>query len=234
MKIIDKETGKRIGDDSKVDKKKLKEQDPILRNAEKDVNLEEFSAMDPPSAYDQERVVGFDYSGFDSFLKELVDEHAEVTEKTDKFDEALIQFKTNGFNFTDDINQVFNEFFEFFDEHIVPHNKKEERHYFRILHDRLIEAGEHGNGDDPATAVDIMEDDHVKFVQLAALTFNLLGLGARLKDTESKLMTFDLAFNTGRELAELLRLHIFRENETLFPLSQKLLTEEDFKIIHKL
>jgi hemerythrin-like domain-containing protein len=45
-------------------------------------------------------------------------------------------------------------------------------------------------------------------------------------------MTFDLAFNAGRELTELLRLHIFREDETLFPLSQQLLTEEDFNVIN--
>jgi hypothetical protein len=101
------------------------------------------------------------------------------------------------------------------------------------LHDRLIESGEHGNGENPSTAVDLMEDDHVKFIQLGSLVFNLLGLGIRLRDTESKIVTFDLAFNTGRELAELLRLHIFREDETLFPLSQQLLTIEDFLIIHE-
>jgi hemerythrin-like domain-containing protein len=114
----------------------------------------------------------------------------------------------------------------------LPHNRKEERHYFRILHDRLIESGEHGTGDIPSTAVDLMEDDHVKFIQLAALSFNLLGLATRLRDQESRLLTFDLAYNTGRELIELLRLHIFREDETLFPLSQEILHEEDFTFIN--
>lgn len=235
MKIIDKKTGKRIGaKDSEVKQhtKKLKEEDPILRNVDKDENLEEFSAMDPPSAYDKDRAVGARYDEMDSFLQELMDEHKEVIEKTERFDKALIQFKTNGYQFEEEINNAFNAFFVYFDDHILPHNRKEEAHFFRILHDRLIEAGEHGNGDDPSTAVDIMIDDHVKFIQLAALSFNLLGLGTRLQDPESKMMTFDLAFNTGRELSEMIRLHVFREDETLFPMSQNLLTEEDFSVIH--
>jgi hypothetical protein len=56
MKIIDKD-GKRIdgkASDQEI-KKKLKEEDPILRNAVKDENLEEYSPMDPPEAYDIER-----------------------------------------------------------------------------------------------------------------------------------------------------------------------------------
>ncbi|MCC7453467.1 MAG: hypothetical protein IT222_04815 [Crocinitomix sp.] len=51
MKIIDKD-GKRIdgkASDQEI-KKKLKEEDPILRNAVKDENLEEYSPMDPPEA----------------------------------------------------------------------------------------------------------------------------------------------------------------------------------------
>ncbi|MBI1837774.1 MAG: hemerythrin domain-containing protein [Flavobacteriia bacterium] len=236
MKIIDKETGKRVGaKDAEVKKhsKKLKEEDPILRNADKDENLEEFSAMDPPSAYDKERMVGANYETMNPFFQELMDEHKEVVAKTNEFDTALINFKTSGYNFTEELSQAFNTFFVYFDDHILPHNRKEERHYFRILHDRLIEAGEHGNGEEPSTAVDIMIDDHVKFIQLAALTFNLLGLGTRLQDTDSKIMTFDLAFNTGRELSEMIRLHVFREDETLFPLSQDLLTAQDFEVINE-
>ncbi|MFT5777223.1 MAG: hemerythrin-like domain-containing protein [Crocinitomicaceae bacterium] len=77
-------------------------------------------------------------------------------------------------------------------------------------------------------AVDLMEDDHNKFIQLATLCFNLLGLGTRLRDLESRGITFDLAYNNGKELSEMLRLHIFREDESLFPLAQELFTDEDF------
>lgn len=240
MKIIDKETGKRVGAkdvDVKAHSRKLKEEDPILRNANKSEESEElseeYSAMEPPDAYDKVRAIGVDYDAMDPFIQELMDEHKEVILKTNEFDAALLKFKSDSYVFDEEINNAFNDFFVYFDNHILPHNRKEERHYFRLLHDRLIESGEHGNGENPSTAVDLMEDDHVKFIQLGSLVFNLLGLGIRLRDTESKIVTFDLAFNTGRELAELLRLHIFREDETLFPLSQQLLTIEDFLIIHE-
>lgn len=235
MKIINRATGKRVGavDEEVVGiKKKLKEEDPILRNADKDENLEEFSAMDPPSAYDAERTVGADYEGMDPFIQELMDEHRDVIEKTRIFDEALMKFRDSGYVFAPEVDEAFNAFFRYFDEQILPHNRKEERDYFRLLHTRLIESGEHGTGENPDTAIDIMEDDHTKFIQLAALSFNFLGLGVRLRDPESRMMTFDLAFNAGRELTELLRLHIFREDETLFPISQQLLTDQDFNVIH--
>ena len=232
MKIIDKSTGRRVGakdTEVKEHKKKLKEEDPILRNADKDANLEEFSAMDPPEAYDESRAIGADYDNMHPFIQGLMDEHKELVEKIDTFDKALVDFKESGYVFTREVNDAFNSFFVYFDNHIVPHNEKEERYFFRILHERLIESGEHGTGDDPDTAVDLMEDDHNKFIQLSTLSFNLLGLGTRLPDLESRAMTFDLAYNSGKELTELLRLHIFREDETLFPLAQQLLTEDDFQ-----
>lgn len=237
MKIINKETGKRVG--SKVDpaikdhNKKLKEDDPIIRNVEKENESEELSAMDPPNAYDEKRKVGGEYAEMNKFLQELMDEHNIVKEKTNDFDKALVEFKENGYNITNDLHKTFNSFFVFFDEEILPHNQKEERDYFRILNTRLIESGEHGQKDNGYTAIELMEDDHVKFIQLASLTFNLLGLGSRLQDIQSRAITMDLAYNSGRELVELLRLHIFREDETLFPLSQQLLTEEDFKTINE-
>lgn len=232
MKIIDKKTGKRIGQtqtiDEKAYKKKMKEEDPILRNADKEANLEEFSAMDPPDAYSESHVIGSNYDVYHSFIQGLMDEHKALSEKIDAFDKALIQFKEGGYVFTKEINDTFNEFFTFFDNEIQPHNEKEEKIFFRILNDRLIESGEHSTSENPETAVQLMEDDHNKFIQLAALSFNLLGLATRLPDNTSRAITFDLAFNNGRELTELLKLHIFREDEILFPLAHKLFTQADY------
>lgn len=231
MKIIDKKSGTRVGSipsDKKAINKKLKDEDPILRNAGKEENLEEYSAMDPPEAYDKSKAIGADYKHMHPFIQNLMNEHEEAIEKLNVFDKALIKFKEDHFVFTQEMSASFNTFFKYFDSHIAPHNSNEEKYFFRILHERLIESGEHGTGEIPETAVDLMEDDHNKFIQLATLSFNMLGLGSRLRDIESKGITFDLAFNSGRELVELLRLHIFRENETLFPLAQQLLTDEDF------
>lgn len=230
MKIIDKDSGRRVGakdQETKDLNKKLKEEDPILRNADKDENLEEFSAMDPPSAYDKSRALGSDYVSMHPYIKGLMDDHENLKQKLNDFDVAMISFRESHFNFTRELSDEFNKFFVFFDEHIVPHNEREEHYFFRLLHERLIESGEHGTGEIPETAVDLMEDDHNKFIQLASLSFNLLGLGTRLKDAESRAMTFDLAFNSARELIELLRLHIFREDETLFPLAMQLITKDE-------
>lgn len=233
MKVIDTETGMRIGKTTEVDekalKKKLKEEDPILRNADKDQNLEEFSAMDPPEAYSKEHSIGSSYDLYHPFIKELMDEHKELSDKIDSFDKSLSKFKDSGYQFTKDVSDSFNEFFTFFDNHIQPHNEKEEKHFFRILHDRLIESGEHSpDEENPNTAVQLMEDDHNKFIQLATLSFNMLGLATRLPDLNSRGITFDLAYNNGRELIELLKLHIYREDEILFPLAHKLLKKEDY------
>lgn len=228
MKIISK-TGKRIdgkASDKEI-KKHLKEEDPIIRNAEKG-EMEELSPMDPPSGFDKERVIGMDYDAFHPALKELCDEHKGALARCDAFEKALFQFKEGGYFISREINDAFNTFFVAFDENVMPHNRKEEKGLFRVLQERLIESGEHSTGEEKHTPVDLMEDEHIKMIQLATLTFNLLGLAMRLKDEADVAMTFDLAFNNGVELAEMLKLHIFREDNTIFPLAQKLLTPEEF------
>ncbi len=232
MKIIDKD-GKRIdgkASDQEI-KKKLKEEDPILRNAVKDENLEEYSPMDPPEAYDIERarIKGVDMDNLNPALNDLINEHKELLEIVAKFDTALTDFKTAKYILNDDTNQVFNKFFNYFDSEILPHNKKEERFLFPLLNERMLETGEHGL--DNITAVDLMEDDHVKFIQLGSLVFNFLGLAARLPDGHSRYLVLDIAYHNGKELAELLRLHVFREDNTIFPLAQKLLTKEELDSI---
>lgn len=76
-----------------------------------------------------------------------------------------------------------------------------------------------------------MEDDHIKFIQLGSLTFNLLGLAPRYRDVQARMFTYDVAYNNAKELVELLKLHIFREDNTLFPLAQKFLSAEELKTI---
>lgn len=236
MKIIDRETGKRVGSpaaDPKTLNKHLKEVDPIVKNAEKDED-EELSPMDPPDAYDEARNVDdIDATEKSSYVLELEKEHEELVGEIESFEKALLAFEKGQFYITKEINDQFNNFFVYFDEHIIPHNRKEERYLFPLLHKRLLESGEHGTGPEPITAVDVMEGDHVQFIQLATLTFNLLGLALQFNDKQSMAMTFDLAYHKGIELVEGLRLHIFKEDNTLLPLANKLLTKEEFDNINK-
>jgi hemerythrin-like domain-containing protein len=74
-----------------------------------------------------------------------------------------------------------------------------------------------------------MEHEHIQVAQLGALCLNFLGLGSRLPDKVSREMTFEFAYNQGKEIVEIMRLHIYREDETLFPLAMKLFTKEDFQ-----
>ena len=232
MKIIDPETGKRVL--QKGDKIILPENDMLKRNVEKDLEMDEHSPMDPPGAFNAAPVEGVMYEQYDRIMQNYMDEHRVCISQIDAFEKALVKFKENQYQLNDSINSGFSTFFQFFDNSIVDHNQREEKQLFPLLHKRLIEAGEAGKGSDPSTAVDMMEDDHHKFIQLATLTFNMLGLAARLPDPRSKMFVFDTAYNNGRELIELLRLHIYREDNILFPLAQKLLSQEDFDTIHRL
>lgn len=234
MKIIDRTTGKRITDKDKDVKKKLNKEDPIKRNAEKGLEGEEYSPMDPPEAYDSLYTVpDVSYDDMSGALQLFMDEHKVAEKQIDNFEKALTAFKEGGYYLTKEINTTFGEFFHFFDYKIMVHNRKEEKFLFQLLNERLIESGEHSTDPIPKTAIDIMEDDHIKFIQLASLTFNFLGLATRLPDNHSCALTFDLAYNNGKELVELLKLHIFKEDKTLFPLAHKLITKEEFAEIEK-
>lgn len=207
--------------------KELSKTDPVTRNVEKGLEAEEHTPLDPPGAYTKGALSKVTYEDMAPALRELMDEHKALTSKFEAFEAALIEFRTNNYVLSNPVNSVFSDFFKYFDERLSIHNQKEEKALFPVLNKRLLEAGEHSTGEVPVTAIDVMEDDHVKFIQLGALTFNLLGLATRITDEKSRIFIFETAYNNGRELIELMRLHIFREDHTLFPLAQKLLTPAD-------
>lgn len=222
MKIVDKETGKR-----------LKEVDPVKAIGEKDIEIdnEELSPMDPPDAYSSYATIELENGELNESLTILKKEHEELAAVLDVFEKSISQFKELGYVLNHEVNDGFKKFFDFFDNHLLPHNRKEEKVLFPVLQKALLSNNEHGTGKNPVTAVDIMEDDHVKFIQLGALTFNLLGLAPRFRDEQSKMFTYDVAYNNAKELIELIRLHIFREDNTLFPLAQKYLSSQQFNQI---
>lgn len=224
MKIIDKETGKR-----------LKKIDPVKGNPIKEASVieNEHSPMDPPEAYAESTVDKVNDGDYEAALQLLIDEHKEAKEIISQFEKALIAFKENAYVLNDEVNEGFKSFFEFFDDELLPHNQKEEKTLFPILNKRLIENNEHSVGENVITAIDMMEDDHVKFIQLGTLVFNFLGLAPRLRDEQSRFFVYDVAYNNALELIELLKLHIFREDETLFPLAQKYLSKNEFVSVLK-
>lgn len=215
-----------------INLKETNKTDPLKRNVEHGLdNMKGCTPFDPPSAYDKDNKPKVDFENMHHVLQEFVNEHKIATQKTNDFEEALVKFKNNGYRLTPEINDVFSDFFKFYDNMLLPHNEKEDKVLFPLLNEKLLLTGEHSVGEDPKTAIDVMEDDHVKFIQLGTLAFNLLGLATRMNDPQSRLFVFDTAYNTCREFTELLRLHIYREDYTLFPLAQKLISESEFGML---
>lgn len=205
-----------------------KKTDYIKRFVDKDSGPEQvFSPMDPPDAYQPPAVDIVPYEQLHSSLQSLMDDHKIMLTKLDEFEKELIEIKTTGIN--KEKNAKMGEFFEFLDNEIVMHNLKEERVLFPFIHDRMIDNGEHGTGPVPETAIDVLEHDHIKTMEMATLTFSLMGIASRLTDRTSYALLVDTAIEQGLALVELLRLHIFREDNVVFPLAQKYLTEQDFE-----
>lgn len=200
--------------------------DPIKKFVEKD-NSEELSPMDPPDAYSPQNIESLPYEKLHPFLRGLIDEHKSFTNVLSKFEEAMISWRKNNWIFTDAIDVGLKQFFTFFDENVPKHNQKEEKIFFPMLHKKLIESGEHNSTDDSLTGINLMEDEHIKVAQAAAIVFNFLGLGSRLPDRRSQDITFEAAFNQGIAIIETMKLHIFREENILFPQAMKLFTNDD-------
>jgi hemerythrin-like domain-containing protein len=212
-----------------LDLKKLQQDDPLKRMVEKQTDQEELSPMNPPDAYSPPGLETVLYEDLPPVLKRLVDDHKVCQKKLEAFENVLIQLKQSGLKPDRDVDEQLRDFFQFLDERIVLHNLKEEKVLFPLLQERLLAEGEHSQGRFPKTAVDILEDDHIKTIQLAAATFNLLGLAARLPDAPSRALTLDAALEQGKALVELLRLHIFREDNVVFPLAIKHISEKELQ-----
>lgn len=211
------------------DFKKLQENDPLKRMVEKQTEQEEFSPMNPPDAYAPPAGEAIPYEKLPSLLQKLVDEHRNGLKELEAFEQVLALLHQQGLKPDQAVDEGLRRFFRFLDEKVVRHNLKEEKILFPLLQERLLEKGEHSKGNYPKTAVDMLEDDHIKTMQLAAVTFNFLGLAARLPDAPSRAVTLDAALEQGKELVELMRLHIFREDNVVFPLAVKHIAESEFR-----
>jgi len=204
------------------------ETDYLKRNVEKDTQRElEFSPMDPPDAYKPPSIQSVAYEELSLFLRHLFDEHKIILSELQKFETTLFEIRNEGIN--KERNKRLGEFFQFLDDTIVMHNLKEERVLFPLLHDRLIEKGEKSTAPIPETAVDMLENDHIKMMQLTSLAFSFMGMASRLTDATSRAVLIDTAVEQGKSLVELIRLHIFREDNIVFALAHKHITANEFK-----
>ena len=210
-----------------MDFENLDKSDPIKRSAEKE-SSGELSPMDPPDAFSPPSLDEISYDEMNNVLKKFMDEHKICIKKLDALEDVLNKIKQERFSGQEKVRSVLADFFQFFDNNITRHNIKEEKLLFPLLRQRYVETGEHSKSQEQTTAVDMLEDDHIKFIQIAAITFTLFGLIPRLPDHSSRNVVLDLALEQGKTLIEQLRLHIFREDKVVFPFAQKNLTKDEF------
>lgn len=208
-----------------LDLKALRDADPLKRVVEKETGQEEFSPMDPPGAFEPPAGGAVPEADLHPVLRALVAEHRNLLTELEAFEVTLEAIREGG----PGAGQLgLQRFFRFFDEAVVRHHLKEEKVLFPVLQERLLETGAHGRGPFARTAVDMLEDDHVKAMQLAGLVFNVLGLAVRLPDAASRALALDAALEQGKTLVELLRLHVFREEHVVFPMAHEHLPPDAF------
>lgn len=207
---------------------RVEKQSRYVEHGLEDVSIA--SPMDPPQPFEIPEAARqkIDYDNLPRPLQRLFDDHVEFLRILEGFEKALADFRDGQWQFTPVISKAFREFFYFMDNQTPSHNAKEEKALFPILRDRLISAGECSPVINTTTPTDVMEDEHQQVFQSASLVFNLLGIGAKLPDEKSRAIVFQHALDAGREIVDIMKLHIFRENEVLLPLAQKLISAEEF------
>ncbi len=206
-----------------LDFQKINKQDPIKRMVERQQETEEFSPMDPPDAFQPPTVDEVKYEDMHPAIQSLMDEHIKCNEIINAFENTLNTLHSEGFSKS--TLEGINDFFSFFDESIIEHNRIEDNTIFLQLNSILREKEEFSTGTEK-TVVDLMEEDHIKMLQLAAISFNLFGLITRIPDQSSGMVILDLAVEQSKSLIEMLKLHIFREDNVVFPIANNYLTKE--------
>lgn len=180
----------------------------------------------PPEAYNPpSKSEEIPYEDMHPFLQEFIDEHNAYTKELNAFEATIAMIE--GGRVDKDIDERLRQFFAFFDEKVVGHNQEEEKYLFPRISKKMTESGEHSQADENFNVIDILEDDHVKSLQMAAVTFNMFVLFSRIPDERSRYIILDVALNQAKELLELLRVHIYREDTIIFTYAQQNFTDEE-------
>ena len=205
----------------------LKRIDPLRKQAERGLGSGTgLSPMDPPDAYAPPSVEPVPAEALHPFLRKFRDEHVPFMEELNAFEAAILSIQKTAY--TKESDAKLRRFFQFFDHEFIPHSRREEATLFPLLRERLMASGEHGGGSGPTTAADVMEDEHAKAMQLGTVVVNFLGLVFRLPDERSGMIVLDAALEQGKNLVELLRLHVFREDNVVCSLAHRLISTAEF------
>lgn len=197
-----------------------------------DIGENSASPFSPPDAYSaSEKEEDIPYEDMHPLLQRLIDEHKAYSDKLTEFEETLQIIESGTVN--REIDQRLRDFFAYLDEEIAPHNRDEEKKLFPKISEKMNRDGTHSKGDENFNVIDVLEDEHIKAIQLSAVTFNMFALFARIPDERSRIMILDVAINQARELVELLKLHIYREDTIIFSYAHRNFSFEELSEIEK-
>ncbi len=193
-----------------------------------DMNLGDgASPYSPPDAYNPPKMDDdIPYNEMNPFLQTLKNEHDAFTTKLTEFEETLAMMEDGQVDRK--IDQRLQDFFEYFDEEIRAHNLKEEKVLFPLVSEKMNEDGDHSKGIEEFNAIDVLEDEHSKFIQMAAVVFNLFALFSRIPDERSRIIILDAAISEARAMVELLKIHIFREDTIIFTYVHRNFSDDDY------
>ncbi len=198
--------------------------EPINENMNLDDGASPYS---PPDAYKPPKVDDdVPYEEHHPFIQNLMDEHKVVSDKLTEFEETLVMME-NG-KVDREVDKRLQAFFEYFDGELRTHNLDEEKVFFPMVSKMMNEEGTRSSGQDEFNSIDVLEDEHSKFLQMAAVTFNFFALFSRIPDERSRIIVLDAAIEESRAFVELLRVHIFREETIIFSYAHRNFSDEDF------
>ena len=183
--------------------------------------------FNPNTETKEKSEIGIDeiaYENMHPFLQELIDEHNVYTKKLNAFEEAIAIIESGKVD--KDIDEKLRQFFSYFDEQIVSYDQEGEKYLFAKVSKKMTEA-------ENISIMGSLENDHMKSIQMAAVAFNMLALFSRIPDENSRFIILDMALKQAKELLELLRVHIYREDTMIFPYAQRNFTDEELTEIQQ-
>lgn len=209
-----------------VTMRSVNQRDALTRQPDAGSGGEGLSPMDPPEAFSPPALERVSVLDLHPFLQELCEDHSLLSAEVRVFEEVIDSVATTGF--TKHVQGALLGFLDGLERTFLPHSRQEEELLFPLLHARMLADGEHARGSVATTAVDVMKDDHLKLIRLVAVIANFLKVAPHLPDAGSTLLVRDAALRHAKCLVELLRLHMFREDNVVFAAAHRLISAPEF------
>lgn len=202
--------------------------DPVKKQAEVDASDRggQHSPMSPPEAHSPPCNVKVNYQDMHPFLKQFIDEHNELKAKMDSFQVVLRDLSLNQ-NVIGTTDKTIKTFFHEFMKEFTLHNQREEKILFPVLGQRFLQIGEHSRTNNPITPIDVMEDEHKEAFKVVTECVCIWDLVQKVFDPPSQAILIRTFIRKSNTLLEMMRLHIYREDDIVFSLAQRHLTAEE-------